>query len=109
MGLLEGDILQHADGIDILLLDRAVEQLLLADDDARGLGLEEHAAGGDGLGTAVLNLGHADAREAHLEDADAVELDLLAHLEEVLEGLAQFLEDGLDVTLLHGRLVLDVV
>ena len=91
----------------VLLLDGSVLLLLLAYDDALGLGLEQHAAGGDGLGRAVLDLGDADAREAHLEDADAVELHLLAHLEEVLQCTAQLVEHGLDVRLLDRCLRLD--
>ena len=52
------------------------------------------AAGGGG---AVGELVHTGAGTADLEDADAVEADLLAHLEEVLHGTAEFVEDSLDV------------
>ena len=107
VGLFEDDVLQHGDGIDVLLLDRAVIHLLLTDHDTSGLGLEEDTTGGDGLRATVLELGDADRAEAYLEDADAIELDLLTHLEEVLEGFAQFLEHGLDVALLDGGLSLD--
>ena len=107
MRLLEDDILQHGDGVDVLLLDRAVVSLLLTHHDTCGLRLEEDAAGGDGLSTAVLKFHDADRREAHLEDTDAVELDLLAEFEEMLESLAELLEDGLDVGLLDRGLALD--
>ena len=80
MGLLEDDILQERLGDDILLLDDTILDGL-ADDDALGLGLEQDAAGGDAGSTAVLELVDADAGEADLEDADALEVDFLAHLE----------------------------
>ena len=109
MSLLEDDVLEHGDGIDEFLLDRTILSLLLTNNDTGGLGLEEYTAGGDGLGSAVLELGDTDRAEAYLEDADAVEFDLLAQFEEVLEGFAQFLEHGLDVALLHRCLALDEV
>ena len=107
MGLFEDDIFEHGDGVDVLLFDRAVGHLLLTNDDASGLGLEEDATGGDSLGSAVLEFHNADRAEAYLEDSNAVELDLLAEFEEVLEGFAEFLKNGLDITLLHGGLALD--
>ena len=61
MGLFEDDVLEHGDGVDILLLDRTVIHLLLTNNDTSGLGLEEDATGGDGLGTAVLEFDDADA------------------------------------------------
>ena len=107
MGLLEDHVLQERDGIHILLLHLAV-LLRLTRHHAGGLRLEQHSAGGDGAGTTVLNLVDANARKAHLEDTDTIELDLLAHLEEVLHSLTQLLEYGLDITLLHTGLLLDV-
>ena len=68
---------------------------------------EQHAAAGDGAGVDLLGLGDADAGESHLEDADAVDLHLLSQLEEMLHGLAQLLEYGLDVRLLDRALRLD--
>ena len=109
MGLLEDNVLEHGDGIDVLLLDATIGLLALTDNDTGRLGLEEDAAGGDGLGTTVLQFGDTDGAEADLEDADAIELDLLAEFEEVLEGFAQFLQHGLDVALLDGGLTLDEV
>ena len=109
MGFLEDDVLQQGDGIDILLLHRAVLFLLLTDHDTGRLWLEEHTTGGDGGGRAVLELRHADRAEADLEDTYTVELDLLSQFEEVLERLTEFLEHGLDVGLLHGGLTLDEV
>ena len=109
MGLFEDHVLQEGDGVDVLLLHGAVLLLLLTNDHAGGLGLEEYAAGGDGLGTTVLEFDDTDAGEAYLEDADAIELDLLAEFEEVFEGFAKFLKDGLDVGLLHRGLALDEV
>ena len=50
-----------------------------------------------------------DARETYLQDADALQLDFLTHLEEVLHGLAQLLQHGLDITLLNRCLTLDKV
>ena len=97
------------DGIDVLLLDATIGLLALTDNDTGGLWLEEDAAGGDGLGTTVLEFGDTDGAEADLEDADAIKLDLLAEFEEVLEGFAQFLQHGLDVALLDGGLTLDEV
>ena len=99
MGLFEDNVFEHGDGVDVLLLDRTVIHLLLANNHASGLGLEKDATGGDGLGTAVLEFDDADRREANLEDSDAIELDLLAEFEEVFEGFAELLEDGLDIGL----------
>ena len=50
-----------------------------------------------------------DAGEAHLEDADAVQLHLLTQLEEVLHGTAQLVEHCDDVASLHACLKLDVL
>ena len=107
VSLLEDDVLQQRDGIDVPLLDAAVLLLLLSDHDALRLGLEEHAARGDGGCRAVLHLVDADARESDLEDADAVEFHLLPHLEEVLQCASHLVEHGLDVRLLHRGLGLD--
>ena len=109
MGLLEDNVLEHGNGIDVLLLDATIGLLALTDNDTGGLWLEEDAAGGDGLGTTVLEFGDTDGAEADLEDADAIKLDLLAEFEEVLEGFAQFLQHGFDVALLDGGLTLDEV
>ncbi len=108
VGLLEDHILDEGLGHNVLLLHLAV-LVLLTDDDTLSLGLEEHAARGDGGGTAVLLLGDTDAGETDLEDADAGEVDLLAELEVVLHGLAQLSEHGDDVASLHTGLRLDVV
>ena len=107
MSLLEHHVLHQGLGDDVLLFDRAVLLLLLTDDHSLGLRLEQHAARGDRGGGAVVLLRHADGGEAHLEDADAVEVDLLAQFEEVLHGLAQLLQHGDDVTALHRCLRLD--
>ena len=107
VGLLEDDILDEGLRHDELLDDLALLVRGLADDDTLALGLEENTTGGDGLGTAVLLRRGADGAEAHLEDADAVETDLLTELEEVLHGTAKLVEDGLDVGLLHTGLSLD--
>ena len=107
MGLFEDHVLQEGDGIDVLLLDRAVVFLLLTDNYTSSFGLEQYTAGGDGSCTAVVQLGDTDRAEAYLEDADTVKAYLLTHFEEMLEGFAQFLEYGLDITLLHGSLTLD--
>ena len=109
MGLLEDNVLEHGDGIDVLLLDATIGLLALTDNDTGGLWLEEDATGGDGLSTTVLQFGDTDGAETDLEDADAIELDLLAEFEEVLEGFAQFLQHGLDIALLDGGLTLDEV
>ena len=61
MSLLEDDVLQHSDGVDVLLLDRTILHLLLTDNNAGGLGLEQDAAGGDGLGTTIVEFGDTDA------------------------------------------------
>ena len=74
-----------------------------------GLGLEVDAALLHQVGgTALLGVA-AGTGDAHLEDADAVELHLLAELEVVLEGGSELVEDGLDVGAFHGALRLDVV
>ena len=106
MGLLEHHILQERDGIHILLLHLAI-LLLLSHYDTLGLWREDDTTGRDGAGTAVLDLVDADAGESDFEDTDAIEPYLLSHLEEVLDGLAQFLEHSLDITLLDGCLALD--
>ena len=69
--------------------------------------MEEDSARGDVLCTAVVLLVHADGTESHLEDADAVELHLLAQLEEVFHRTTELVEDSLDVGLLHRCLRLD--
>ena len=107
MRLLKHHVLEQRDGIDVLQLHGAVLHLLLADHHALRLRLEQHAAGADGGCLAVLQLRHVDGRETDLEDVDAVELDLLTQLEEVLQSLAELLQDGLDVALLHTGLELD--
>ena len=80
MGLLEHHVLDQVLGHDILLLYLAV-LLLLTHDDSLGLGLEQHAAGGDGLRVAVLGLCHADAGESHLEDTQTLDAHLLTQFE----------------------------
>ena len=109
VGLLEDDILDEGLGDDVLLHDLALLVHRLADDDTLRLGLEQHAALGDHLGTTALLRRRADGAEAHLEDADAVEADLLTEFEEVLHRTAELVEHGLDVTLLHTGLGLDEV
>ena len=106
MRLLKDHIFEQRDGIHVLLLHLAI-LLGLANDHSRSLRLEQHSAGGDGACTTILNLVDADARKTYLEDTDTIELDLLAHLEEVLHSLTQLLEYGLDITLLHTGLTLD--
>ena len=106
MRLLEDDILDERLRHDILLLDDTILDGLAHDDTLR-LGLEEHTAGGDGGSATVFELGDTDAGETYLEDADALEVDLLPHLEVVLHGLTQFGEHGDDVTLLDTGLRLD--
>ena len=108
MELLEGHILDQGLGVDILLHHLAV-LLAGAGDDALGLGLEQHAARGDGRCRAVLRLRHTDAGEAYLEDADACQTDLLTHAQEVLHGGTQLVEGSLDVTALQRGLCLDEV
>ena len=107
VGLLEDHVLDERLRDDILLHDLALRVRVLSDDDTLALGLEQHAARGDGGCTAVVLLHSADGAEAHLEDADAVELHLLAQLEEVLHRAAELVEDGLDVALLDAGLCLD--
>ena len=106
MCLFEDDILDERLRHDILLLHDTILDGL-ADDDTLRLGLEKHPAGGDGGSATVFELGDSDAGEAYLEDADALEVDLLPHLEIVLHGLTQFGEYGDDVTLLDTGLRLD--
>ena len=106
VGLLEDHILHQRLDDHVLLLDLPV-LLRLANDHPLSLRLEQHAARGDILCAAVILLVRADGTESHLEDADAVELHLLAQFEEVLQGTAQLVEYGLDVTLLHRCLCLD--
>ena len=106
MGLFEDDILEDVLDDDVLLLHLAV-LLLLAHDDAFALGLEQDAAAGNGLGVTVVDVGDTDAGEADLEDAQALDADLLAQFEVVLHGLAQLVEHGTDITLLHRGLLLD--
>ena len=106
MRLLEDDILDERLRHDILLLHDTILDGL-ADDDTLCLGLEEHPTGGDGGSATVLELGNADAGESYLEDADALEVDLLPHLEVVLHGLTEFGEYGDNVTLLDTGLRLD--
>ena len=77
MGLFEDHILDEVLGDDVLLLHLTV-LLLLAHDDTLAFGQEQDAAAGDGLGVAVVDVGHTDAGEAHLEDAQAFYADLLA-------------------------------
>ena len=107
VGLFEDHVLDERLDDDVLLDDLTLLVLGLADDHTLALGLEEYPAGGDVLRTAVLLLHRADGAEAYLEDADAVELHLLAQLEEVLHRTAELVEDGLDVGLLHRSLGLD--
>ena len=98
--LLEDHVLHQRLGYDELRYDPALLVHGLADDHTCRFRLEEHTAGGD-VGSATIHLGgRTDARESHLEDADAVEAHLLAELEEVLHGAAQLVEHGLDVALL---------
>ena len=92
-----------------LLGDSAVGSVVDTCHDADTLRGEQHATRGDVLRTQVLRLVGADAGEAHLEDADALQFHLLPHLEEVLHGTAEFVEDGNHVTSLHARLCLDEV
>ncbi len=107
MCLLEDNVLEQRLGADVLLFDDALAVHRLTYHDALRLGCEEDATAGDGRGVDLLGLGDADAGESHLEDADAVDLHFLSELEEVLHGLAQFLEHGLDVRLLDRALCLD--
>ena len=108
MGLLEHHILDQRLHHHVLLFHRTRGLVpLLADHHTLRLGLEQDATRGDGSCRAVLGLVDTDAREAHLEDADTVQLHLLAHLEEVLQRLAQLVEHRLDVALLHRCLRLD--
>ena len=109
MRLLEGHILQQVDGIYILLADGAAAGLLLTYYYTLRLWLKQHTTGGDGAYGAILGLAYTDARETYLQDSDALQLDFLTHLEEVLHGLAQFLQHGLDITLLYRSLTLDKV
>ena len=75
MGLFEDHILDEVLGDDVLLLHLTV-LLLLAHDDTLALGQEQDAAAGDGLGVAVVDVGHTDAGEAYLEDAKAFDAHL---------------------------------
>ena len=109
VGLLEDHVLHQRLGHDVLLDDLVLLVLGLSDDHSLRLGLEEHPSRGDGLSAAVIFLVGSDAGESHLEDADAVEFHLLTEFEEVFHGASQFVEHGLDVTLLHARLRLDEV
>ena len=109
VGLFEDDILDESLRDDILLHDLALRVRVLSDDDTFGFRLEQHAAGGDVLCTAVVLLCRSDGAEAHLEDADTVEPDLLAQFEVVLHGTAQLVEHGLDGGLFDRGLLLDVV
>ena len=107
MCLLEDHILQELLGDGILLLDGAVGTTFLPRHHTGGLWGEQHTTGGDVLSTAVLSFPDTDAGEAHLEDADAVQLHLLSQLEEVLHGTAQLVEHGYDVRTLDRCLGLD--
>ena len=98
MCLLEDHVLQELLGDGILLLDGAVGTTFLPRHHSCGLRGEQHTAGGDVLSTAVLSFLDTDAGEAHLEDADAVQLHLLSQLEEVLHGTAQLVEHGIKGT-----------
>jgi len=109
VGFLERHVLDEGLGDHELLHDLALLVDGLTDHDALALGGEDHAADGDVLGAAVVPRGGSDAREAHLEDADAVEAHLLSEFEEVLHGAAQLVEHGLDVALLDRSLGLDEV
>ena len=104
VGLLKGDVLDERLGVDILLLHLTVGGDALSHHDAFRLRLEEHTARGNRRGGAVHEFLHADARESHLEDADASQPNLLAQFEEVLDGLAQFGQRGHDVALLERGL-----
>ena len=109
MSLLEDHILDEGLGNDVLLLDLTLLVHGLTDHDTLGLGLEQHAAGGDVLRTAVILRGGADAAESHFEDADAFKFHLLAQFEVVFHGTTQLVEHGLDVGFLDRCLLLDVV
>jgi len=107
MRLLEHHVLDQFLGVDVLLHDLTLRVLRLAYDDTLYFWLEQHTTGGDGGGGDILGLGHADAGESYLEDAQTSQADLLSHLQEVLHGLAQFVEGSLDVAALQRCLALD--
>ena len=109
VSLLEYHIFNQTDGGNVLLLNLALVVLLLTYHHALSFGLEQHTAGRDGRCGAIFGPGHADTGKANLENSDALELDLLSHLEEVLHSLAQFLQHGLDIALLYRCLSLDEV
>ena len=108
-GFLEDDVFHEVLCYGELLGDSAVGSVVDTCHDADTLRGEQHATRGDVLRTQVLRLVGADAGEAHLEDADALQFHLLSHLEEVLHGSTQFVEDGYYVTSLHTGLCLDEV
>ena len=107
VSFLEHHVLDQFLGGDVLLHDLALLVLALAHDDALGLGGEDDAAGGDGGCGDVLGLGHAHAGESYLEDAQSGQAYLLSQFQEVLHGLSQFVQCGLDVASLQGCLALD--
>ena len=109
MRLLEDHILDQLLRYGKLLGDSAVGSVVDTCHDADTLRGEQHATRGDVLRTQVLRLVGADTGESHLEDADALQFHLLSHLEEVLHGSTQFIEDGYYVTSLHRCLCLDEV
>ena len=71
MRLLKDYIFEQRDGVHVLLLHLAI-LLGLANDHSRSLRLEQHATGGDGACTTILNLVDANARKTYLEDADTI-------------------------------------
>ena len=106
-GFFEDDVLDEGLIDDELLNDLSLLVDSLTDNHSLALGLEQNTTGGDGLGTTIILGGCTDATETDLEDADAVEANLLTQLEEVLQGTTELIKDGLDIGLLHCGLSLD--
>ena len=103
---LEADVLEHGGGVIVgghlvvyqrrhtVHQGRTLHRGRLTRGRRGRLGGEQHAALLHvGSRAALLRVG-GRAGDAHLEDADAVELDLLTQLQVVLEGAAQLVEYG---------------